>query len=473
MKYAVYPPIGFARIGNSLDAFFIGPEKHGSKGIEIQQDGTEESVLSFKDANYRMKRQAARFYLFEVPDDGSDPQPANIPDGAIVRWNVHMVNKKDAVQRPDAPPDRPRKVRLDPGRNDRIISAKAQVEGASALPISLEGSYRSESVNLGNIRTDVQQHLIVLGGYGRSESLSTPPAPIGGDFYNNPDWFDDVADGPVTATLFIPGQDPIEATPAWVIVGPPDFAPTSLGVVTLYDVILQVALDENLVQQRDRPFFETDIRPIIQRASDLRWVNPSLVWTQISKDWARLGSSGIEERELRTQTANLIRQVENVLQSFELREWQLSALDAWVAGNFEPGFSPNRGLCEDLTRSVLDGTVGQGFFPGIEAGINITAPSIFLTNPFEFRFDQSRLEAGDMTAHMALPWQADFLKCGSGWWPTQRPNHAPQLTGPERPWLRPTMNHRELIDNVMKLGVITETATGEIVEQGRHPSLGS
>lgn len=472
MDYAIYPAIGFARIGNSPDGFFIGPEQIGSKGVEPQHDGTEQPVSSFKDANYRMKRQAARFHLFEVPDDGSHPRPANLPDGASVRWKVQVVNKKDAVQRPPAPPDRPRRVRLDPARNDRLISAIAQVEGSSVGPIHLDGTYRNKLVNLGNIRTDHQQRLIVLGGSGRSESLSTPPAPIGSDFYNNPDWFDDVSDGPVTATVIIPGQDPIAATPAWVIVSPPDFAPVSLGIVTLYDIILQVARTANWVQRRDRPFFETDIRPIIQRAFNHRWVNGSSVWSQISQDWIRLGSSSPAERALRAETARLIRQAENVLQSFELTEWQLEALDAWVDGNFVLGFAPDHGPSEELTRSALDGAVGQGFFPGIEAGINITDPSIFVPNPFEFRFDQRQIEAGDMTAHMALPWQADFLKCGSGWWPAQRPNHAPQAFGPERPWLRPTMDHRTLIDDVMKLGVISDTPAGEVVEYGRHPSLG-
>jgi len=32
MKYAIYPPIGLARIGNSPTEFFIGPERRGSRG---------------------------------------------------------------------------------------------------------------------------------------------------------------------------------------------------------------------------------------------------------------------------------------------------------------------------------------------------------------------------------------------------------------------------------------------------------
>jgi hypothetical protein len=35
------------------------------------------------------------------------------------------------------------------------------------------------------------------------------------------------------------------------------------------------------------------------------------------------------------------------------------------------------------------------------------------------------------------------------------------------------MSHRELVDSVMKLGVISEDSAGRVVEQGRDPDLGS
>ena len=41
--------------------------------------------------------------------------------------------------------------------------------------------------------------------------------------------------------------------------------------------------------------------------------------------------------QLREDTASSIREVENVLQSFELREWQVAALEAWAAADFVPG----------------------------------------------------------------------------------------------------------------------------------------
>ena len=38
-----------------------------------------------------------------------------------------------------------------------------------------------------------------------------------------------------------------------------------------------------------------------------------------------------------------------------------------------------------------------------------------------FRLDQGAVQAGDITAAMALPWQADFYYCAENWWPVPRP----------------------------------------------------
>src|SRR5438045_9489870 len=105
MKYAIYPPIGLARIGNSSNEFFIGPEAPDSVCHELRPDGSEVPVTTWKDGSYKMKRQAARFYLFQVPDDGSLPRKAVLPANTSVRWQVQIVNKKDAVIRPNSPPD--------------------------------------------------------------------------------------------------------------------------------------------------------------------------------------------------------------------------------------------------------------------------------------------------------------------------------------------------------------------------------
>ena len=111
MKYAIYPPIGIARIGNS-EEFFIGPEKFGSMGIQIDNNGDEHEVISFKDEDYKTKKQGARFRIFEVPEGDGEPRPMEIPEGANIKWKVTVANKKDAIIRPSSPPDFPRSIQL-------------------------------------------------------------------------------------------------------------------------------------------------------------------------------------------------------------------------------------------------------------------------------------------------------------------------------------------------------------------------
>ncbi len=467
MPYAIYPPLGFARLGNS-DEFFVGPEESGAVGVELTPTG-EQPVTAFKDAHFKMKRQGARFRLIEVDAHGH-PVSDRLPSGAIVRWAVTMANRKDAIRRPASPPSIPRRVQDDPARQDRLIEASGQLSGGDHSPVALVGTYVGQPITLGHMLTDSTQRLIVLAGRGRSGTFAVPPAPIGGSFYNNRDWFDDVGDGPVTATVQIPGEAQVAAEPAWVITAPPDFAPTSLGVVTLYDMLRQVAIENGWLAEPPRPSFEADIKPMIERASDLRLVDRNPTWPRVSRDWGALSDADTAHRPLRAQTAAYVREVENALSDFTITDWQSRALDAWVSGNFEVPPRPDRGLADALTRGALDGTVGQGFFPGIEWGINAVDPNIYQTAPFEFRLKPGSLRPGDATAHMAQPWQADFLKCSDGWWPAQRPDRLPTQGGGTVDWLRPPMTHSQLVQNVMRLGVATPGSSG-VFEQGRDPSL--
>ena len=123
MPYAIYPPISIARVGNSPE-FFIGPEQPGSFGVEIHADG-EHPVLAFKDASFRVKRQGARFRVFEIGADGV-PMPTTFPEGTLVRWSVSIANRKDSIHRPASPPSLPTPP---PGRPaERSTRASAGIE---------------------------------------------------------------------------------------------------------------------------------------------------------------------------------------------------------------------------------------------------------------------------------------------------------------------------------------------------------
>lgn len=58
-----------ARVGNHGSAFFVGPETPGSPGVELAADDTETPVTAYK--GRRVKRQAARFRVFEYDEDAA------------------------------------------------------------------------------------------------------------------------------------------------------------------------------------------------------------------------------------------------------------------------------------------------------------------------------------------------------------------------------------------------------------------
>ena len=72
------------------------------------------------------------------------------------------------------------------------------------------GLFMGTPVPLGEIQTDSNGRLLVLGGFGNSGSPTNAPLT---SFDNNDGWHDDVSDGPVTATMTLRGtKTPIQAS---------------------------------------------------------------------------------------------------------------------------------------------------------------------------------------------------------------------------------------------------------------------
>src|SRR5215510_14067973 len=83
------------------------------------------------------------------------------------------------------------------------------------------------------LRTDEHGRLIVVGSNGESQSPLNRPI---SNFANNDGWYDNVADGPVTATVQIGAAAPLVVqVPAWVVVAPPSYAPGIDNVTTWFD----------------------------------------------------------------------------------------------------------------------------------------------------------------------------------------------------------------------------------------------
>lgn len=500
--YRIHPAIGIARVGDSPDDYFIGPETPGVPPSLNKPDAVPSPNGTYKDEHMQIKRQGARFRIYEYTEDAAGVVTAVreiTAAEAQIEWEVHLANRKAAAPKFDGTGRR----NAERPESDLVIDPGPQhISGANQAMLMLRGTFmQTIDVVLGDLLTDAAGRLIVLGGHGRSQSL--PQSPLE-DFADNDGWCDDVADGPVRATVRLNGSTaPIAADPAWVIVAPPDFAPSIENVVTLYDAVYNVmaGLDLRLAVSDTTPVsFTKDIYPILRRVSHLHWVSEvaaqrhgegkplhfvSRVQGLSSNSPQDAGARTRIFRALRTPQGGggnmpfLPEQAINEAPGAALTEVQYKRMERWKDGKFaadwpgaEPVPTPLEKLPEQdrpqaLDRSALEACVGGPFFPGIEASrVMLDETTYDHRRPFRIN---ATLPAGMLTARMAVPWQADFHACniqeGADWWPGQRPNEVRRGQDLHAKWVPPDWErYRGMVDNWAQLGFVVAKTIGNQVE---------
>ena len=103
--YRIHPAIGVARLGNSLDEYFVGPESPGVVPSLVAADAPPDRHPTRRDAQGRIKRQGQRFRIFEygLDDAGKVIRSREITlDDADITWRVHLANRKAAARNFDA-----------------------------------------------------------------------------------------------------------------------------------------------------------------------------------------------------------------------------------------------------------------------------------------------------------------------------------------------------------------------------------
>ena len=471
-RYRIHPAIGIARVGNAAPSeYFLGPERPNQRIKRSPDVGT--AVPPFK-TDGLVKRQAARFRVWEYLEDGGVFSPSREvsledQDVAELTWTVHLANRKASFFKfdglsgsPQRGPNPHRRNDVD-GRDVRTLEidplARA-ISGRSAEPVELsQGTSSTPSderwpdpqperpiTSLGQLRTDDAGRLIVIPGAGIASGR--PGAEMSDEYANNDDWFDDVGDGPITVTLKLRTPDGVVAEHqvegAWLIVGPPDFAPPLPQVVSLYDVLFDLAVqhlpipeDESTYQTGElarlsglrsilrgdattyRVDFDTDVAPILRAALAVTSVyEPShrgtfmdgasldeTRWAQLSdptqpnavrqrRVFGRVRMPGAAAAEL-----NSDRQMPRLLgddpsMALSVTKTQYAILERWQAGDFVGSrFGPSSLMdppeSESMTPHGLDRAAtecasGGGFCPGIEVGWQIREPSLF-AEPFRIK----------------------------------------------------------------------------------------
>ncbi|HZR20565.1 MAG TPA: LodA/GoxA family CTQ-dependent oxidase [Verrucomicrobiae bacterium] len=502
--YRIYPGIGIARLGNHPDSFILAPEIPGVGPLELTADDAVQPVAKYK-LGQMIRRQAARFRVFEFDTDAAGQttsREVNLSTGAQIEWRVELANEKASAGwfvSENVPEDvnKPR----NPGvpQADLIIKPIfPPISGAAQkVAATSEGKFKGQIVVLGELRTDAKGRLLILGGSGRSASVPAglplgdgSQGPSGANsFANNEGWFDDVSDGPISATVTIPGQVPVViSNGAWVIVAPPDFAPYNDGITTMFDIVTQATG----TQPPTVASFQNHVLPILKAFAKLRYVSQLPVWGAISTDYVQLSKKDAAADQLRKDTLQLLLSIENnFLVNFNFTTNQRQILNNWANGDFNSDFTPNPlqpPLTPDnLDRASLSQSVGGGFFPGIEAGIRMTSPKMYSApfritmQPFTFNNIPQTPRAGFITRTMACPWQSDFFECAEQspttvWWPAQRPINVfvdPQAQV-QKPWIDSIPDHQSLVDNFAKLGFVEPFPGGAaepLVEAERDPSI--
>ena len=228
-------------------------------------------------------------------------------------------------------------------------------------------------VPLGEMRTDVDGRLLVLGGAGHSSSPSGSPL---ADFLDNSGWHDDVADGPVGAEVEIAGTVHT-AVPGWVIVAPPKFAPTVRPAITLYDRLLQLYRDHSLfgVDVPDPISFRRHVHPILHAAVEYRGRARRAPGTTTPRWTLSLYPLSTTQK---TAIVAKLKQLGGTMPLVDgggqLTTTQFEVLERWRDDHptfvddwaIDPGPLPLEP--DELDRGPLWFSIGAVFNPGIEAG---------------------------------------------------------------------------------------------------------
>ncbi len=454
--YRIHPAIGIARVGNAnRSTFFVGPEVPGLGPTGDAKVGTR--VPDFKSGGL-IKPQAARFRIWEYVDDGKGTmvpsREINLDEKDCVSlvWTTHLANRKGSffqfsylagLERPAAP-------RRNDTENDRrkleIDPLPRKIAGRNAKPVEFRKGSSTNPANelwpipapspvldyLGELRTDDAGRLLVIGGKGLGYNQAGKA--LGSDPFNNDHWFDDVADGPVTATLTLKrgGANKVVAVePAWVLCCPPDFGPTLTNQVTLYDVLFDMAAREMTLPANEglfstvlkplldintefksnggptlssfKPSFDEDIFPILRRGQETVFTYAALAASHNSlKSYGKLGDPSGAGQAARQAVFDRIHvpgvpgsggaanmpvlhgdafaQTAHARFALTVTDTQYAMLKRWVGGQFIKAsgvFPPARAAWmsgispHGLDRAALENCVGGALAPGIEVSWQI------------------------------------------------------------------------------------------------------
>jgi L-lysine 6-oxidase len=500
MALSIHPSIGVARLGNSTSEICLSPESIGGLPFDADSNGNKIGPISeFKDSTGLIKRQGQSFKIY---DENGLELTLDSPNVESMEWTVHLANKKAAwynyselqgnllygtsnsYENQNIPFRNPNEINrqtliVDPG--PRTIQGREQSIGFDKdhVPAGYTPQYPPSNVRhglavetLGDLLTDQQGRLVVLGGFGHAGG-DLPLTSYGG----SSTWHDDISDGAVYCTVTLT-DNTVHNLSAWVIVGSPDFAPEIVNISNLSDTMFDVGVRNfNLVPDMycsTNGFntdyianFQRDILPIINRISRYQWVSnvqPMMAFASNIFDYT---DNSDANKQNRLNYYSYFRQIDaqppvapdlpqeklfkrngkdifpmmpinsgsnsvsntNIMKFLALDDTQLFLLEQWANGNFESNINFDPYPISQLDAAAVGNCVGLPMCPGIEVTWNMQNPIVYAApyviaqfgdeatyaanglTPSRDECEGGGCEPGDLTKRMACPWQADFFQC--------------------------------------------------------------
>ncbi len=513
-----------------------GGETVGGLPIKNGTEHEPITSADLRDDTGALRRQAARYRLYAYEFAPPDRYPAGdgveicrgsrLADGRVVEdvvWTVHLANKKanaynvvnseglkayadgklPGLRNPGTygTVDSPRRLTqlvIDPGPRAITSSLGGCVSFDARTPASYSDgaggicerpdyptSFPRDSYDrlfeptgrldtLGELTTDAEGRLLVLPGRGRTAAVYDEygdPIPLTGDL-NNVGWFDDAADGPVSATVVFEDGTTEDAFGAWVVCGDPAYAPQIRNVVSVWDDVYDAWVrDCDLELQPEickggcfdtgyRPSFASEIHPIFRAASLQRWTaNLPELALRAHEAVDAIGPSDDPDRTIMAGLAYIRNPNEDgelsvgvPLMPLSLGEagtdflavskTQYFFLEQWSANHFDADRAVGLGPGEYLDMASLSNCLGGRYVPGIEVSYPIRQPDMYHTDwrtsgagPFRVKHKaldygtaskgapfltggwiplhgmSDGLEPGDVSKFMSVPWQTDYNSC--------------------------------------------------------------
>jgi hypothetical protein len=377
---------------------------------------------------------------------------------------------------------------------------------------------------LGELRTDDKGRLLFVAAYGKACGWCKPdgtPFELSGaqiqpgeyGDVNADGWFDDTADGPVSAVLVFDDGTAQEAHAAWVVSTLPAYAPQTLNVVSVWDDVFDTwvrkidlcpEMFDHRFQDAYKPFFTDHLFPIFRAVALQRW-NTNLPARAIKAHEAVGNIKATDDPGDTILTGLAYVRDPNKERQFEIGApfmplsmgdsgksflavtlTQYFFLSQWNNGHYDRGEAPKLGPGELLDKAVMVNCLAGRLDPGMEISFPIRDPEVwqeewetsgggpfrFRARPLDYRTVQygqpfltvgyvplhpgpdgirpAPIEPGDPSKFMAIPWQTDYNACATH---NQAPN--PQNSSTlywSWPAQRPVSVHRAMDVHDGKLG---------------------